>query len=104
MDVGRQEVYAAVDAEFDDAASFVIPEHTLGEFILMLNESAVQARRKWSEGGEGPDGFPESLHEVRKIAALAVRCMVQHGTPKRLQTGLMAAPEAAAAQGSGSDW
>jgi len=87
--IPREDVYAAIDTEVEYAESFVAPErkyystHTLGEFILMLNQYAAQAQQKWTHHSDVADGFPESLHEVRKIAALAVRCMVQHGAPKR---------------------
>jgi hypothetical protein len=85
----RAEAYKAVDSERDYVDSFVLPErqyyqtHTLGEFILMLNQYAAQAMQKWTHHGDAIDDFPESLHEVRKIAGLAVRCMEQHGAPLR---------------------
>jgi|SRR5579862_6973583 len=85
----RREVVAAIDSEVDYAKSFVLPErryyrtHTLGEFILMINQYAAQAQEKWTHHSDVGEGFPESLHEVRKIAALAFRCMEQHGAPKR---------------------
>lgn len=83
----REEVYKAIDSERDYQDSFVLPErqyyqtHTLGEFILMINQYAAQAREKWTHHKDVDP--PESLHEVRKIAALAVRCMEQHGAPYR---------------------
>lgn len=85
----RGQVYTAIDTERDYQDSFVLPErryyqtHTLGEFILMLNQYAAQAQQKWTHHTDAVEGFPESLHEVRKIAALAVRCMEQHGAPFR---------------------
>src|SRR4051812_11953230 len=85
----RTDVYAAVDSERDYQDQFVLPErqyyqtHTLGEFIVMLNSYARKAEDSWTHHKDKLDGFPESLHEVRKIAALAVRCMEQHGAPKR---------------------
>lgn len=87
----RDAVYKAIDSERDFQDNFVMPErryfrtHTLGEFILMLNQYAAQAMQKWTHhsDGDSPDDFPPSLHEVRKIAALAVRCMEQHGAPHR---------------------
>lgn len=85
----RFEVYKAVDGERDFQDMFVLPErryyqtHTLGEFILMLGQYADQAREKWTHHSDGIDGHPESLHEIRKLAALAVRCMEQHGAPLR---------------------
>lgn len=86
----RVDVYKAIDSERDYQDSFVLPErgyyrtHTLGEFILMMNQYSAQAMAKWTNHTNALlDGHPESLHEVRKIAALAVRCMEQHGAPLR---------------------
>lgn len=84
----RSETYDAIDSERDFQDSFVLPErqyfqtHTLGEFILMLNQYAAQAQEKWTHHKTGED-VPSSLHEVRKLAAIAVRCMEQHGAPFR---------------------
>lgn len=85
----RTEVYQAINTERDFQDSFVLPErqyyqtHTLGEFILMLNQYAAQAQQKWTHHADKVDGYPESLHEIRKLAAIAVRCMEQHGAPLR---------------------
>jgi hypothetical protein len=85
----RDNVYKAIDSEREFQDSFYIPEmryyqtHTLGEFVLMLNQYAAQAMEKWTHHADKSDGFPTSLHEVRKIAAIAVRCMEQHGAPVR---------------------
>lgn len=85
----RSEVYRAIDTERTFQDSFVMPDrdyymtHTLGEFILMLNQYAAQAQQKWTHHSDRVDGFPESLHEIRKLAAIAVRCMEQHGAPSR---------------------
>lgn len=85
----REAVIRAIDSEVEYAKSFVLPErryyrtHTLGEFILMINQYAAQAQQKWTHHSDAHDDFPESLHEVRKIAALAFRCMEQHGAPLR---------------------
>jgi hypothetical protein len=87
--VPRADVYAAIDGERDYQDHFVIPTrdywttHTLGEFILMINQYAHQAMQKWTHHADSAPGNEPSLHEVRKIAALAVRCMEQHGAPRR---------------------
>lgn len=89
LNIPRRKVYEAIDSEIEFVESFVVPErkyyvtHTLGEFILMINQYAAQAQEKWTHHGDNID-FPISLHEVRKIAALATRCMIQHGAPKRV--------------------
>ncbi len=89
----RADAYAAIDSERDFQDNFVLPDrryyqtHTLGEFVLMINQYAAQAMQKWTHhtDADSPDDFPPSLHELRKVAALAVRCMEQHGAPKRAQ-------------------
>jgi hypothetical protein len=83
----RDKVYEAIDSERNYQDKFVLPErqyyqtHTLGEFILMLNQYSAQAMSKWTHHSDIEP--PESLEEVRKIAAIAVRCMEQHGAPNR---------------------
>lgn len=85
----RSEVYAAIDGEREFQDLHVQPErryhptHTLGEFILLLGQYADQAREKWTQHPDTALGDEPSLHEVRKLAALCVRCMEQHGAPRR---------------------
>ena len=89
--VARKLVYEAIDSERSYQDNFVLPErdyhstHTLGEFILMLSQYSSQAMQKWThrQFRNSALGNEESLHEVRKIAAIAVRCMEQHGAPFR---------------------
>lgn len=84
----RKNVIKAIDSEVAYVKSFVLPErqyyqtHTLGEFVLMINQYAAQAMQKWTHHADNQE-YPESLHEVRKIAGLAFRCMEQHGAPLR---------------------
>lgn len=87
--VPRADVYAAIDSERDYQDNFVIPTrdyyptHTLGEFVLMINQYAAQAMAKWTNHKDSALGDEASLHELRKVAALAVRAMEQHGAPHR---------------------
>ena len=50
--------------------------HTVGESLLLLEEYVAKARAQWTT-----EGKPElaTMHIVRKIAGIAVRCMEQHG-------------------------
>lgn len=57
--------------------------NTIAEEILMIENYAAIARAEWC--GAHPLGREKSLHTVRKIAALAVRCMEAHGAPTREQ-------------------
>jgi hypothetical protein len=96
----RQKLYAIVDAEAGHLHQSAL---TVGEFILMIGEAADQARKKWADRGGEEGGHAESLLEVRRIAALAIRCMMQHSSPERPQEHVPVEPEAPA-QGGGSDW
>lgn len=54
---------------------------SVDEFALYITEYAAQLRQTATRT---PDSEPAAvLHIVRKIAALAVWCMEQHGAPKR---------------------
>jgi len=83
----RIEVYRAIDTErvFQDdkwgemdAANPV----TVGEFVLLLEQYAAEARAVWSREFKPND---KTVEIVRKIAAIAVNCMEQHGAPQRLR-------------------
>lgn len=53
---------------------------TIGEEILAMEEYVLKARAAWII-----EARPEinALAIVRKIAGIAVRCMEEHGAPKR---------------------
>ena len=88
MTTRRSDIYAAIESErayqnslWKDPAH---PEHSnpleIGEFILLIEEYAMKARKEWSE-----ESKPEvaALNTIRKIAGIAVNCMEQHGAPQR---------------------
>ena len=83
----RADVYAAIDSERayqdmrkarDQGQEF----HSLEEFVLYrkfyLDETIRVASTTW-----GPDAQPKTLDFVRKVAALGVAAMEQHGAPQR---------------------
>ncbi len=88
MSATRAEVYEAIDTErayqlklwsrgeADDPL-------TIGEYVLLLEEYAAKARYMWS-GEIAPE--TETLEVVRKIAALGVACMEEHGAPRRQES------------------
>lgn len=84
----RTEVYAAIDTEREyqdhiwpqSEGAELSPPHTVGEDILLLDEYVQRARALWTEE---PKPESDTLNFIRKIAAIAVRCMEQHGAPKR---------------------
>lgn len=85
MKATRPQVYTAIDGERDYQKQFVpaadfIVHKTIGEEVLLLCEYADRARKLWTDH---PDADGECLHQIRKIAAIAVRCMEQHGALER---------------------
>ena len=80
----RQEVYEAINTERDyqDNLWMQTPEHrtSVGEAILLLEEYTNRARIEWTRE-PAPEG--RTLHVIRKIAGIAVRCMEQHRAFKR---------------------
>lgn len=86
----REEVYEAVDGErtyqtkWDTAESQGL--HEPAAFILFMEEYLSEARKLESTRENGNNGrFLEegSLDFVRKVTALGVACMEQHGAPRR---------------------
>lgn len=83
MSATRKEVYDAIDTErayqeyrWDDSDS------TVGEFVLYMEDYVAQARTELTRG-QPIIGELDALHTLRKIAALAVAAMEQHGAPVR---------------------
>jgi hypothetical protein len=83
----RAAAYRAIDSE-RDYQNQVWANHTnngpnalsIGEFILLADEYVTQARQQWSKE---PRPERAALNTMRKIAAIAVNCMEQHGAPVR---------------------
>ena len=85
----REEVYEAIDSErayqgkWDSCESGGL--HETAAFILFMEEYLAAARRLEStleDGGNLTRG-EGSLDFVRKVTALGVACMEQHGAPLR---------------------
>lgn len=85
----RFEVYAAIDGERDYQKKWEDPEltdsggkHSTTEFLIYIRDYVEEALHI---GCREPDPVaePKMLNSMRKIAALAVCCMEQHGAPKR---------------------
>lgn len=78
----RTNAYLAIDGE--RAYQEDIHPHpeplTVGEELILLEEYIAKAREKWVK-----EGRPEvaTLNGIRKVAAIAVRCLEQHGAPRR---------------------
>jgi hypothetical protein len=82
--MNRQEVYTIVDGERDYQDSLPPSrtdgrEHTVGEFLVMLQHYLNQAVEAWTlNPGDGA-----ALDNVRKCAGICVKCMEVHGAPRR---------------------
>jgi hypothetical protein len=85
--ITRQEVYLAIDTEreYQDVLSpdrREAREMTIGEELVLLKEYLDRTFREWTDA---PGIAPlASLNGVRKIAAIAVRAMENHGAPPRV--------------------
>ncbi len=77
----RKAVYAAIDTERDyQSKKWGEPPHTIDEFALYIIEYAAKLQRI-----AGTTNYePKKLDAVRKVAALGVACMEQHGAPPRV--------------------
>ena len=81
--IPRQSVYDAIDSERDYQDGRWGPaKHEMGSFLLYMQDYMDEARRQLSRN---PDvqAVPLALMTLRKIVALGVACMEQHGAPKR---------------------
>ena len=80
----REVVYAAIDSERDYQERRWNLHHEVAAFILFMEEYLGFARNVISTKGD-PQASDEALHQIRKVAGLAVACMEQHGAPLRLE-------------------
>lgn len=85
--ITRQEVYLAIDTErnYQDNLG---PERrdkremVTGEELVLLKAYVDRAFANWTNiPGENPE---ITLHDLRKVAAIAVRAMENHGAPLRV--------------------
>ena len=53
--------------------------HSVGEELILLNVYLRKAMDAWADN----PGDTYALDQIRKIAAIAVRCMENHGAPPR---------------------
>jgi len=79
--VNRKDVYNLIDGEREhqDRREQSPGQRTAGEEILLLNAYVHSAAMAWTQY----IGDDMALEEVRKIAALCVRCMENHETKAR---------------------
>jgi len=80
----RERVYKTIDGERDYQDNLGLDRvdghtHTVGEELILMNVHLDLAKAAWVNN----PGDIEALEQVRKIAAIAVRCMENHGNPER---------------------
>jgi len=83
----RSEVYKVIDGERDYQQSLPpnrsedpTRKRGVSEYLTMLDHYVRHAQDSWTLRA----GFEQPLHDMRKIAALAVRCMEEWGAPARV--------------------
>lgn len=89
----RQAVYAALDSErayqerrAQEAGTLpgAVRPHSVEEFVLYMDDYMTELKRQlsrtWTADRSAP---PEALATLRKVTALGVAAMEQHGAPLR---------------------
>jgi hypothetical protein len=96
----RASVYAAIDSEreYQDSAwpanaGVNAPVRTIAEELMLIEEYAARMRALWTDTAR-PDEPVVLTPFFRKIAALAVRAMENHGAPGREGYGVFVQPSA----------
>lgn len=89
----RQEVYAALDTERAYQESRWQAEnmpggpasrqHSLEEWLVYMQSYLSEAINQVSRNGVGSYEYNKALDTIRKITAMGVACMEQHGAPIR---------------------
>lgn len=80
----RNQVYALIDGEraYQDNLPSSRTDgrsHTVGDYIVMLEYYLGRAREQWCMNS----GDAMALDEIRKVGAIAVKCMEEWGAPER---------------------
>ena len=91
MNTPRTAVYAAIDGERDYQDTHTLnddpkePGFTTGDYITMMRHYVDDLSTAWAlSPGKAPDAV---MHDMRKIAAIAVQCMEAHGALPRTSLG-----------------
>lgn len=80
MKIPRLKVYEAIDSERDyQQKKWGGHKHEVGAYLTMIRKYSEKADTAWTDNA----GDEAALEMIRKIAGIAVRCMEDHGAPKR---------------------
>ena len=80
--VQRDNVFRVIEVERNYQDSLISERLPIGEEIALLIKYVHRALDKWTE--DMHDVQMDVLIEIRKIAAIATRCMENHGAPVRI--------------------
>lgn len=79
----RSEVYAVVDGERDyqnrEWGTIEQRPKQVGSWLTLMRHCLAKAESNWATSR----GDESALHEIRKLVAVGVACMEQHGAVKR---------------------
>ena len=78
----RQEVFTLIDEERQYQEGIGCPQVSLEGELLLLGDYVDRARRAYAENF-GDETETKARDIVRKIAAIAVRCIENYGAPPR---------------------
>jgi hypothetical protein len=87
MKASMAEVFTAIDGERKYQDELWGPteshgQHSITEFLVFMRDYVEEALHTESRESMSSADL-KSLHIVRKVAALGVACMEQHGAPRR---------------------
>lgn len=82
--IARQQVYLAIDGEreYQDSLPRTRTDGSakgVGDYLTLISRYHRKAEDDWSDTA----GNDAALHQIRKIAAIAVHCLEDHGAPLR---------------------
>lgn len=87
--VQREAAYAAIDSEryyqdgrWNPSTTSSGGKHEVGAWLLFMQDYLEEARHQISRGAD-PAASLAALNTIRKITAMGVACMEDHGAPKR---------------------
>jgi hypothetical protein len=66
--------------------SIVNHSHEVGGYLTLMRCWLTDAERAWSNGADDHD----ALDELRKVVAIGIACLEQHGAPARLRADFFA--------------
>lgn len=85
MSTEREVVFAVINGEraYQDGLSHTRTDGCakgVGDYLSLMRTYLHEAEEAYARNA----GNEKALHSVRKVAALAVRCMEEHGAPPRV--------------------